>query len=83
MCETILQLRNSGHAVLLMLDANGTIEDDPHLRKMIANSGLFDLHRQGSAPSTFIGASNRRIDLMLRMREGDGSTNPSGHIVLR
>ena len=63
--DVILRFRNSGHSVILMLDANGTIEDDSQLRNMIEISGLQDLHSHDPAPSTYIGAKNRRIDFML------------------
>ena len=63
--EVILKARDLGHSVLLMLDANGTIPGDSHLRNMISTSGLHDLHYQDPAKSTYIGATHRRIDLML------------------
>jgi hypothetical protein len=63
--DVILQLRDSGQYVILMLDANSTIEDDLHFRQMVKTSGLHDLHSKDPAPSTYIGATNRRIDFML------------------
>jgi hypothetical protein len=45
-----------------MLDANSTLLDDNKLRAMAETCGLLDLHRADPAPSTFIGAADRRID---------------------
>ena len=76
--DVILKYRDSGHYVLLMLDANGTIEDDSNLRQMIAKSGLYNLHHMDPAPSTYIGAKNRRIDLMLGCKKVLESTIRAG-----
>jgi hypothetical protein len=65
--DILVQLRNlldEGHAVILMLDANSTLTDDNRLREMVDNCGLLDLHRSDPAPSTYIGAAERRIDYM-------------------
>ena len=58
-------LQTNNHAVLLMLDANSTLDSDSHFLSMINNVDLTDLHQSSAAPSTYIGSSNRRIDYML------------------
>ena len=63
--QIIEQLQNRGHAILVMLDANGTLEHDKALQDFRDFSGLVDLHRADPAPSTYIGSNNRRIDYML------------------
>ena len=65
MTTQIHELRDAGHAVLLMLDANSTMSDDRAFRSMVEKCGLTDLHRSDPAPSTYIGATARRIDYML------------------
>ena len=61
----ISRLRDDGHSILLLMDANGTMEDDQDLTHMLLSNGLNDLHRHDPAPSTYIGAAGRRIDFML------------------
>lgn len=65
--DLILRLRDNGHAILLMLvDANGTLEDNTHLHNMAQICGLHDLHDRHDPPkSTCIGTESRRIDFML------------------
>ena len=58
----ILHFQESGHAVILMLDANATFESDPHFEAFIDTCSLFDLHVDDPAASTFTGAESRRID---------------------
>jgi hypothetical protein len=60
----IKSLQDADHAVLIMLDANATLESDRHLLDMINSLELVDLHSATPAPSTYIGSSNRRIDYM-------------------
>jgi hypothetical protein len=62
--KTISSLQELGHCIVLMLDANSTMED-PQLLEFIAMCGLNDVHTNDPAPSTFIGAANRRIDFFL------------------
>jgi hypothetical protein len=45
--------------ILVMLDSNGTLEDDQDLQALQAECDLHDLHAINPAPSTFIGADNR------------------------
>ena len=59
--QLLVQLRDQGHEILLMLDANSTL-DDAQLSDMVTNCQLHDLHRNSPAPSTYMGAPNRRID---------------------
>jgi hypothetical protein len=61
--KTILNLQESGHCIILMLDANSTL-DDEHFQVFIATCGLNDLHSTDPAPSTYIGSANRRIDFI-------------------
>ena len=63
--SVIDRVQNDGHAILVMLDANGTLENDRGLQDFRDFCGLVDLHRADPAPSTFIGSESRRIDYML------------------
>ena len=58
----IQELQEAGHAIIVMLDANATLTDDNNFRDMVEFCGLTDLHRSDPAPSTYIGAAERRID---------------------
>ncbi|KAI2505051.1 hypothetical protein MHU86_9407 [Fragilaria crotonensis] len=58
------ELREQGHALLLMMDSNAVLERDHRLENMLMSQDLEDLHRLTPAPSTFIGSANRRIDYM-------------------
>jgi hypothetical protein len=60
----ISSLREKGNSILLMMDANGTIEDDKTLRDTIHACGLHDLHQHDPPHSTYIGTDNRRIDFI-------------------
>ena len=53
------------HAIVLMLDANATLATDPQFAEMASECDLNDLHALSPAPSTYMGASNRRIDYIL------------------
>ena len=61
--QTILSLQESGHGVLLMLDANSTI-DERDFSVFVASCGFHDLHSLDSPPSTYIGSADRRIDFI-------------------
>jgi hypothetical protein len=61
--KVILALQESGHSTILMLDANSTL-DDAHFQVFLATCGFHDLHSGDPAPSTYIGACNRRIDFI-------------------
>jgi hypothetical protein len=50
---------------MIMLDANASIEHDRSFRDFVDSHGLFDLHADNPAPSTFIGSEHRRIDYNL------------------
>jgi hypothetical protein len=63
------ELQDAGHYVILMLDANATLQDDDQLRNMVEQCGLHDLHKNDPAPSTYIGAVARRIDYMFGCRK--------------
>ena len=61
--HTIQLLQDKGHCILLMLDANSTL-DDIHFSDFLTKLGLQDLHQADPALSTYIGSSDRRIDFM-------------------
>jgi hypothetical protein len=61
----IRTLQKAHHAILLMFDANSTLETDHRLHDMVATHDLADYHAADPAPSTYIGAPHRRIDYML------------------
>jgi hypothetical protein len=58
----IRKLQDQDHAIILSLDANGTISIDIHFRSMISQCDLHDLHQDSPPHSTYIGSSHRRID---------------------
>ena len=62
--KSIQSLQVSGNAILLMLDANSCLKSDRHFAEFVQLCGLHDLHLSDPAPSTFIGAADRRIDFM-------------------
>ena len=64
MQQTIHGLQASGHAILLMLDANSCIKTDRQFSEFVQSCGLHDLHSLDPAPSTFIGTADSRIDFM-------------------
>ena len=61
----ILDLQDLGHAIILMLDANSTMDSDTHFADFVFACGLQDAHSQDPAPSTYIGSATRRIDFIL------------------
>ena len=61
----IHRLQDSGHMIILMLYANTTIDTDQKFASFIHSCDLHDLHQQDPSPSTYIGASSRRIDFIL------------------
>ena len=60
--EIIQNLQTKGHAILLMMDSNGQVEDDQDIQNFLSTCDLHDLHSADPAPSTFIGHESRRID---------------------
>ena len=58
----ILSLQAKEHSIILMMDANSTIDDDRSFNEFVQECSLHDLHDTDPAPSTFIGAADRRID---------------------
>jgi hypothetical protein len=62
MTTVILNLHEQGYAVILMLDANSTIESEPHFSDFIDTCSFSDIHESNSAVSTFIGAEAWRMD---------------------
>ena len=77
--KVITNLQASGHSIILMLDANSTLED-PNLQDFLALCGLHDLHSNDPAPSTFIGASNRRIDFIFGCDKASRYVTRSGSL---
>ena len=61
--QLVLALQESGNCVLIMFDANSTI-DDKDLATFVASCGLHDCHSLAPSPSTYIGSSDRRIDFI-------------------
>ena len=57
-------LRQKGHSILLMMDANTELQQDRALLELIHDTGLHDLHSSHPAPTTYIGSATRRIDYM-------------------
>jgi hypothetical protein len=57
-------LQDEGNHIVLMLDANSVLTSDKQFRDTMDRLQLTDLHRNDPAPSTYIGAANRRIDYM-------------------
>jgi hypothetical protein len=63
--KAIKTLQAKGHAIFLMLDSNGSLDDDTELQKLLTDCDLDDLHQKAPAPSTYIGKNDRRIDHIL------------------
>ena len=61
----ILSIQAVGNSVLVMMDSNGQLTDDADLQSFVSQCDMHDLHAHFPSPSTYIGASNRRIDHML------------------
>jgi hypothetical protein len=76
--STIQALRDKGHAIIVMLDANETIKEGNDLSKWIDRLDLQDLHKQDPAPSTYIGSASRRIDFMFGCPKAALHTKASG-----
>lgn len=74
----LLNLRGNGHSILLMMDANSTLEEDNTLLETVNMCGLYDLHHSDPAKSTYIGAESRRIDFMFGCKNVLEATTRSG-----
>ena len=74
----ILNLRDNGHSVLIMLDANSTLDDSKNLSEMLHTCGLYDLHRSDPPQSTYIGAANCWIDFMFGCKNVLEATTRAG-----
>ena len=66
--SAIQTLQDQGHSVILMLDANSTLESDNQFQEFISACDLYDLHSTDPAMSTFIGSADRRIDFIFGSR---------------
>ena len=62
--STIRDLLDAQHSIILMLDANAVITQDRYFRESMERLQMIDLHDNDPAPSTYIGATNRRIGYM-------------------
>ena len=62
--DYISQLRNENedHAIIFMMDANSVLATDEKFKEFLIQQELFDLHDRAPAPSTYIGAKDRRIE---------------------
>ena len=58
----IRHLQDLGHMIIVMLDANATLDTDHRLASFLSECNLNDLHSAAPAPSTYIGAPARCID---------------------
>ncbi len=75
----ILYHKEMGDAILLMY-ANGSLENDTDLQNLQAQCELHDIHRHDLAPSTYIGASTRRIDFIFGCDRVDNNAVRSGSL---
>jgi hypothetical protein len=78
--NTIQNLQTKGHAILLMLDSNGTLNDDDDLQQLLLDCELSDLHEFAPSPSTYIGSQHRRIDHMLGCPQTLSALTASGSL---
>jgi hypothetical protein len=62
--EVILGKLDDDHDIILMMDANATMEKDWKFQRFLNNCALHDLHHKEPAPSTYIGSPTRRIDFI-------------------
>ena len=76
--EVIINLQSAGHAIILMLDANATASSDSHFTDFMESCSLTDFHESDPAPSTFIGATDRRIDFILGCEQAKTMLRRSG-----
>jgi len=74
----IIDLQTENHAIMLMLDANSLVAEDSHFQTFLAKCQLLDLHRNDPAPSTYIGASARRIDYIFGCERVDQNISRAG-----
>ena len=82
--QTQLQhLQDANHSIILMLDANSTIKGNLPFASMLSACGLHDLHALNPAPSTYMGARERRIDFMFGCHHVVNVTQRQGTLVLR
>ena len=63
-----------------MLDANSNLSDDKAFQEFVSEAQLFDLHSSTPAPSTYIGAPNRRIDYIFGCHRVLGALQRSGSL---
>ncbi len=61
-----------------MLDANSTVKGDLPFVSMLCACGLDDLHALNPAPSTYMGARERRIDFMFGCHHVVNATERQG-----
>ena len=66
--SAIQDLQDKGPCVVLMLDANSTIDSDTQFQEFLSACDLHDLHSNDPAKSSFIGADDGRIDFIFGCR---------------
>ena len=74
----IQELQSHDNSVILMLDANATLESDVPFAQMLSECDLRDLHASQPAPSTYMGAANRRIDFIFGCTQVEQAVNRRG-----
>ena len=78
--DVIISLQEHGHSILLMLDSNGQLKEDPELTTFVETCGLHDLHHDDPAPSTYIGSTTSRIDHIFGCSATLASLSTSGSL---
>ena len=76
----VQELQRFGHAVILMMDANSTLQDDTSLKSFIQTCNLHDLHAVDPAPSTYMGSAHRRIDYIFGCCRVKASVQKTGSL---
>ena len=74
----IHKLQDEGHSIILMLDANSVLSNESQFRETMERLHLTDLHQHDPAPSTYIGAADRRIDYIFGCNRVVENTLASG-----
>jgi hypothetical protein len=78
--QAIRHEQTKGHAILVMMDSNGCLEDDTDLQLFASECELNDLHAKTPSPSTFIGSTHRRIDHIFGCPQVQQSVTSAGSL---
>jgi hypothetical protein len=62
--KLLSKLVHNGHQLILAMDANSIVAQEPYFQNMLDSHDLVDAHISNNAKSTYIGSENRRIDYM-------------------